>query len=215
MVNGYSRQTEITSDLGVGSINSASKTAGQKRVPEESGTQDTFGSFLNFFVDQSGINGSQVDKQCSCFENNGEKHISPNAAGSVNNKVGTEDISNLQRTLENALMASLASPNLAEKSKEPSDTTTNLTVTSMTERFLFGKNGLDTKDLLEPFNPLNNIPIISDLYGDGRDTEIGAFSSFLGSYLFAGNIGLAFSAADMISTAVTGRNLSENILDTK
>jgi hypothetical protein len=68
----------------------------------------------------------------------------------------------------------------------------------------FGKDGLTFGDVLDALNPLNHIPIVSDLYSNLVDHKASAGSRLAGGALFGGPIGLVASLAGIMFEEGTG-----------
>lgn len=68
----------------------------------------------------------------------------------------------------------------------------------------FGKDGLTFGDVLDALNPLNHIPIVSDIYSNLTGEKASAGSRLAGGALFGGPIGLAVSIASLMFEEGTG-----------
>lgn len=64
-------------------------------------------------------------------------------------------------------------------------------------------------DLIDVINPLQHIPVVSNLYREMTGDEISAPARIIGGYLFGGPIGFVASAANAIIEEATGRDLGE------
>jgi hypothetical protein len=72
------------------------------------------------------------------------------------------------------------------------------------EQGLFGKDGLTFGDVLDAVNPLNHIPIISDLFASATGSAPSAASKLAGGALMGGPIGFVASLATVIFEQATG-----------
>ncbi|MBX9726842.1 MAG: hypothetical protein K2X09_06215 [Rickettsiales bacterium] len=71
---------------------------------------------------------------------------------------------------------------------------------------VFGKDGLTFGDVLDAINPLNHIPIVSDIYSNLVGHKASAGSRLAGGALFGGPIGLVASLATLMFEEGTGGN---------
>lgn len=67
-------------------------------------------------------------------------------------------------------------------------------------------------DLLDIINPLQHIPIISDIYREITGDQIGVGARLAGGTLFGGPIGLIASAVDCVVEESTGKDTGEHML---
>ena len=72
------------------------------------------------------------------------------------------------------------------------------------EQGLFGKDGLTFGDVLDAVNPLNHIPIVSDLFASTTGSAPSAASKLVGGALMGGPIGFIASLANVIFEQATG-----------
>ena len=63
---------------------------------------------------------------------------------------------------------------------------------------VFGKDGLTFSDVLDAINPLNHIPVVSDIYSNLTGEKASPGARLAGGALFGGPIGLAVSVASLI-----------------
>ena len=76
----------------------------------------------------------------------------------------------------------------------------------------FGPNGPSFGDVVDAINPLNNIPVISDLInGDSADKPSVA-SKLAGGLLYGGPIGFAASLINEIFTEATGHGVAGSVV---
>lgn len=68
----------------------------------------------------------------------------------------------------------------------------------------FGKDGLTFGDVLDAINPLNHIPIVSDIYSNLVGHKASAGSRLAGGALFGGPIGVVASLATLMFEEGTG-----------
>lgn len=66
-------------------------------------------------------------------------------------------------------------------------------------------------DVLEAFNPLNHIPIISEF--SETQNPLMPLTKMAGSMLIGGPLGLAMSAVDVVSKEATGQTVLANVVD--
>lgn len=71
---------------------------------------------------------------------------------------------------------------------------------------------LGFEDLLDVVNPLQHIPLVSNLYREVTGDEIAAPARILGGFLYGGPIGFVASAVNAIAEEATGRDLGEAAL---
>jgi hypothetical protein len=69
-------------------------------------------------------------------------------------------------------------------------------------------------DVLDTFNPLQHIPVVSSLYRSATGDEISKSARFVGDSLFGGVLGAASAAVNILSETVTGKDIAENVIDT-
>lgn len=63
---------------------------------------------------------------------------------------------------------------------------------------VFGKDGLSFGDVLDAINPLNHIPVVSDIYSRLTGAKASAGARLAGGALFGGPVGLAVSVASLM-----------------
>lgn len=142
----------------------------------------------------------------------------------LENLFSSEDVSALQNSLASALTASLMGSltNIHNASEtENSDTSTPSTVTEETSwnvaeslaDFPSEQYDVGLDDVFSLINPLDNIPIISDVQQMFGSSEMKAFSSMVGGYFVAGPIGLAYAGANVASEEFTGDSILGNLVE--
>lgn len=67
-------------------------------------------------------------------------------------------------------------------------------------------------DVLDVINPLQHIPVVSNLYREATDDKIGVGARLLGGTLFGGPIGLIASAIDCVVEEATGEDTGGHVL---
>lgn len=67
-------------------------------------------------------------------------------------------------------------------------------------------------DVLDIVNPLQHIPVLSDLYREATGDKIGVGARLLGGMLFGGPIGVGLAAADCVVEESTGKDSGEHVL---
>ena len=71
---------------------------------------------------------------------------------------------------------------------------------------------LEFADLLDVINPLQHIPVVSNLYRELTGDEIKAPARVLGGFLFGGPVGLVGSVANAAIEEASGRDLGETVM---
>ena len=77
---------------------------------------------------------------------------------------------------------------------------------------LWDKDGFSFGDLLDVINPLQHIPIISNLYRSITGDDIGQLPKVIGGALFGGAIGLVASLFNAIIEEETGKDVGEHAI---
>ncbi|MGE5476417.1 MAG: hypothetical protein ACM3Q1_07165 [Bacteroidales bacterium] len=67
-------------------------------------------------------------------------------------------------------------------------------------------------DLLDVINPLQHIPVVSNIYREITGDQIGVGARLVGGALFGGVIGLAASAVDCVVEEATGQDTGSHVL---
>ena len=70
----------------------------------------------------------------------------------------------------------------------------------------FGKDGLTFRDVVDAINPLNHIPIISDLFASATEHKASTASKLVGGTLLGGPIGFVASLANVIFEEAAGKS---------
>lgn len=83
---------------------------------------------------------------------------------------------------------------------------------SLAKTGFWGEDGFSFGDLLDLINPLQHIPIISNVYRAVTGDQIAAGPRLLGGGLFGGPIGLAVSMANLAVEDATGNDVGGHIL---
>ncbi|MFZ4541646.1 MAG: hypothetical protein ACOYNL_07545 [Rickettsiales bacterium] len=71
---------------------------------------------------------------------------------------------------------------------------------------IFGADGLTFRDALDAINPLNHIPIVSDILADATGHVVSTASKLVGGALIGGPIGFIASLASVIFEGETGHS---------
>lgn len=79
------------------------------------------------------------------------------------------------------------------------------------DRDFFGGDGLTFRDVVDAVNPLNHIPIISDLFASATGHKASTASKLVGGTLLGGPIGFAASLATVIFENSTGRSPAQAV----
>ena len=76
----------------------------------------------------------------------------------------------------------------------------------------FGEDGFGFDDFLDIINPLQHLPIISNIYREITGDELSPGSRLIGGGLFGGGIGLAASVINTAIEAETGKDLGGHVI---
>ncbi len=68
------------------------------------------------------------------------------------------------------------------------------------------------KDVLDVFNPLQHIPVVSAIYRHLTGDEIGPMARLAGDTLFGGPIGAALALADIAAQQTTGKDIGQTVI---
>lgn len=79
-------------------------------------------------------------------------------------------------------------------------------VASNDKNGFFGEDGANFRDVLDAVNPLNHIPIVSDMLEGETGHKVSSASKILGGALIGGPIGLFAAVADAVFEAATGKS---------
>jgi len=74
------------------------------------------------------------------------------------------------------------------------------------DQAFFGKDGLTFRDVIDAINPLNHIPIVSDVFASATDHKASTASKLIGGTLLGGPIGFVASLATIIFENATGES---------
>jgi hypothetical protein len=75
-------------------------------------------------------------------------------------------------------------------------------------------DSLSFDHVLEAINPLNHIPVISEMTESSPETEpLKEVTQLAGSFLLGGPLGFAVTAINSVMKEATGTSLSEKLLD--
>jgi hypothetical protein len=85
------------------------------------------------------------------------------------------------------------------------------TANASDKKDFFGADGLSFRDVLDAINPLNHIPIVSDLLADATGHIPSTASRLVGGALLGGPIGLVASLASVIFEDATGSTPSQAV----
>lgn len=75
----------------------------------------------------------------------------------------------------------------------------------------WGKDGISGSDFVDMINPLQHIPIVSNIYRSATGDEISAAPRLIGGALLGGVVGLMASAATMLFEQATGAPLEQTV----
>lgn len=76
------------------------------------------------------------------------------------------------------------------------------------EQAFFGKDGLTFGDIVDAVNPLNHIPVVSDLMGGASEEKPSVAAKLIGGALLGGPIGFIASLANCIFEQATGHGVA-------
>jgi len=77
---------------------------------------------------------------------------------------------------------------------------------------LFGEDGFGFDDFLDIINPLQHIPVISNLYRKFTGDELSPGARMIGGGIFGGGIGLASSVLNTAIEAETGKDIGGHVI---
>ena len=77
---------------------------------------------------------------------------------------------------------------------------------------LFGEDGFGFDDFLDIINPLQHLPVISNLYREFTGDELSPGARMIGGGLFGGGIGLAASVINTAIEAETGKDVGGHVM---
>lgn len=77
------------------------------------------------------------------------------------------------------------------------------------DRTFFGGDGLTFRDVLDAINPLNHIPIVSDILQEATGHHVSTASRLVGGTLMGGPIGFVTALASVIFENATGESPTE------
>lgn len=80
-------------------------------------------------------------------------------------------------------------------------------------QFTLGEDGASVMDAADALNPLNHVPFVNDWLADETDHQVSGLSNILGSYLYAGPVGLGYSLLNGASQIVSEKSISQNLID--
>jgi hypothetical protein len=80
------------------------------------------------------------------------------------------------------------------------------------ETDFFGEDGMTFADLLDVVNPLQHIPIVSDLYRAVSGDEISAGARMAGGTLYGGALGFVGALANTMVEEMSGKDIGGNVL---
>ena len=76
---------------------------------------------------------------------------------------------------------------------------------------LFGADGFSFRDVFDAINPLNHIPVVSDLFASATEHTPSPASRLMGSTLLGGPIGFVASLASVIFENATGQTPTQAV----
>jgi hypothetical protein len=76
----------------------------------------------------------------------------------------------------------------------------------------FGAGGINFKSILDIFNPLQQLPVISTAYRELSGDTISTGSRLIGGALLGGPIGLALALANEIIESSSGKDIGGNLM---
>lgn len=104
-------------------------------------------------------------------------------------------------------------PTIRPQTTSSSEGVTQITIRPQNaEEAFFGRDGLTFGDLVDAVNPLNHIPIVSDLVGGASEEKPSVASKLLGGALLGGPIGFVASLANCIFEQATGHGVAGAVM---
>lgn len=169
----------------------------------------------------STIDGSTVMPQ-SLLSNLGLNFL--NGAGTINgaelfnsvaaiNTIQTSLLTALQSHLFTAVSAQNEQDAVIQENSETGNDGQQTNIMNELVEFSFGSNGLDINDGFDTFNILQHVPIVSTVYQESSGQSISAISKLSGGYIYGGPIGLAFSALDIAVEHMSGKSISDQLVN--
>lgn len=104
-----------------------------------------------------------------------------------------------------AYFSSLGSANSAEASARPQGVRSAQKDTPRHDDLSFG-------DILEMINPLQHIPLVSNLYQNATGAKISPLAHMIGGAILGGPLGFAMAGVNAVFEEGTGKSLLENII---
>ncbi|GEM_PF-6298809 len=95
---------------------------------------------------------------------------------------------------------------------QPSDKTEAEGVEPEKDMALFGEDGFGFDDFLDIINPLQHLPVISNLYREFTGDELSPGARMIGGGLFGGGVGLAASVINTAIEAETGKDVGGHVM---
>ncbi len=77
---------------------------------------------------------------------------------------------------------------------------------------MWGKDGFSFKDLVDIVNPLQQLPIVGDIYRSQSGDTISPASRIAGGALLGGPIGFVSAVFNQILQSATGKDLGEHVI---
>jgi len=77
---------------------------------------------------------------------------------------------------------------------------------------LFGADGLTFRDLLDIINPLQHLPVISNVYREFTGDELSPGARLMGGGLFGGFIGLGVAMFNSVVEDLTGKDVGSHVI---
>lgn len=127
-------------------------------------------------------------------------------------------LASLQASLFNQANTSVESTNI-QVENSLSDAASSYTSETFFSQFgnvadySFGSDGLVADDLFDTINPLNHIPVVSDIYQSVTSTEVDPISDIVGGFAFGGPMGLGYAAINLAVEGYTGKSMYSHFTD--
>lgn len=203
-----------------------------KTSTPETAASTLFASLLSFGQEQTSTDSDSSDAESaasSLFSDTGIEGIQKQLYSALGfGDLSDETLSDMTSesslsSMQSAFLTSLQANLFGGLTGSSSDSTATTTETSSTESstdifdsmatWTLGEDGFTLDDVFDSVNVLNHIPVVSDIYQASTGNTVDAGASLVGSFLFAGPLGVAYSVADMLVENYSGKSITDNVVD--
>ncbi|MEG3765916.1 hypothetical protein [Alteromonas sp. 14N.309.X.WAT.G.H12] len=204
--------------FGFGGADTSSTDEASTIDTEQAQPAADFASLLTMF--SAGGSGTDTSSDEGISQMQSQLMSSLGVAGlgmdTLTDMVSDDNLASMQSTFLTMLQADLFSTgSTTDSATESTDIASTVEDGESTwdafKNYGFGSDGLGWTDGFDTVNLLNHIPIVSDVYQAATSTDISAVSDLAGSFLFAGPVGLAYSALDLGVKGMTGDSITGNL----